>query len=63
MYIYIVDAETPGYLYFCIDYVCIQASFRLSTYHEVFNWWRFIRPVGFTIGSLFIFLNLLLLIL
>ena len=60
--IYIVDAETPGYLYFYSDYVCIRGNFRLSMYHEVFNWWRFIRPVGFSIGSLFVFLTLLLLL-
>ena len=27
--IYIVDAETPGYLYFYTDYVCIRVTFRL----------------------------------
>ena len=28
--IYIVDAETPGYLYFYSDYVCIRGNFRFS---------------------------------
>ena len=50
--IYIVDAETPGYLYFYSDYVCIRVTYRFSMYHEVFNWWRFIRPVEYIIGSL-----------
>ena len=27
-YIYIVDAKTPGYLYFYTDYVCIRHTFR-----------------------------------
>ena len=27
--IYIVDAETPGYLYFYSDYVCIQVVYEI----------------------------------
>ena len=38
--IYIVDAETPGYLYFYSDYVCIRGNFRFprfSSDREVWN--------------------------
>ena len=44
--IYIVDAETPGYLYFYSDYVCIRVTYRLSMYHEVFNQWSDNPPCG-----------------